>query len=88
MTLSRRNPRRDANEAEIVGALRAVGVEVWPLSGKGVGDLLTRFRGRELCIEIKTETGKLRTTQGDFPIVRSVEQALELVCGVKPRESR
>ena len=36
----RRAPKRDANEAEIISALRAVGCLVQPLSAPGVPDLL------------------------------------------------
>ncbi len=40
MSLHRRNPRRDANELEIVDALEKVGALVARLSVAGLGDLL------------------------------------------------
>lgn len=82
MSLSRRNPRRDANEAAIVDALRRVGAEVWRLSGKGLPDLLVRHRGRYEAAEIKTAKGKETAHQGSFPIWRTVADALGAI-GIK-----
>ncbi len=76
MSLSRRNPRRDGNEAALVAGLRAIGAQVWQVSGKGLPDVLVRFRGVLYAFEIKTATGKLRKTQGDFPVVRTMQDAL------------
>jgi len=80
MTLHRRNPRRDANEAEIVAALECAGVHVFRLSGRGVPDLLCAHRGRWVPLEVKTRTGRLTEAQRGcpvpIPVVRSVADAL------------
>jgi hypothetical protein len=77
--------RRDANEPAIVDALRAVGCEVWQVSGRGLPDLLIRVHGaaggRWQPLEVKTPKGTLTAAQGDlrWPVVRSVDEALALV---------
>lgn len=84
MTLKRWAARRDWNEAEIVAALRSIGVEVFHVSGDGVPDLLTFARGVWLPVEVKRPRGKLTTAQletrkrATFPVVESVAQALAL----------
>jgi Holliday junction resolvase len=83
MSLHRKNPRRDANEAELVSALREWGAEVWYLSGKGLPDLLVRYRGRYFVGEVKTKKGKETKHQGQFPIWRTYMDALETI-GVCP----
>ena len=47
--------RRDANQAEIVRALRSLGAVVWDLSDVGgqVLDLIVFWRGRTRVVEIK-----------------------------------
>ena len=86
MSLHRRNPRRDANEAEIMAALQAIGVKVWPISGEGIPDLLCLRGGRFYLLECKTRSGRVTDAQarffeavGDAPayIVKSAEEALE-----------
>ena len=52
----RRAARVDANQAEIVAALRQAGASVW-IIGIPV-DLLVGFRGMTIAVEIKTITGK------------------------------
>lgn len=51
----RRAAKTDANQAEIVADLRAVGATVQPLHavGKGCPDILVGWRGRNVLIEIK-----------------------------------
>lgn len=51
----RRAPKRDANEAEIVAALRLVGCRVVQIDGKGVPDLLvwSPFHLLLLLLEVK-----------------------------------
>lgn len=51
----RRAARVDANQPEIVAALKAMGAEVTDLSavGSGVCDLLVSYRGQWYAIEIK-----------------------------------
>jgi len=77
--------RRDQNEKAISQALRAVGAHVTPISGKGAPDLLVRPRGfrNGLCVglEVKSPSGT-RTqaqTESQWPIVTSVQQALEAI---------
>lgn len=48
--------RVDANQAEIVAALRAAGASVW-IIGLPL-DILCGYRGKTLLIEVKTLTGK------------------------------
>ena len=92
MSLSRRNPKRDTIEKDCIAALRAVGAEVWPLSGKGIGDLLIRYRGVLTCLELKSgKAGKLTPHQGAFPVARCAEEclieigALEMTDFLRPR---
>lgn len=68
-----------------MGALRAVGAECWQLNGLGVPDLLVRFRGRLYAAEVKTARGALTKYQGDFPIWRTVEDALRTIGAVHAR---
>lgn len=51
----RRAAKTDANQAEIVKALRAAGATVQSLAavGQGVPDLLVGIRGQTLLIEVK-----------------------------------
>lgn len=82
MTIHRHNPRRDANELEIVHALRQVGCRVLRLSGAGVPDLAVYWpaRGGWVLAEIKTQTGRLRPSQREWgpeiAIWRSLDEAL------------
>lgn len=92
----RRAARIDANQPEIVAALRAVGCSVQTLAavGAGVPDLLVGVSGVNLLMEVKTASGKLTKDQvpwheswrGQVAIVRSVDEALNLVEAVKMRE--
>lgn len=90
--------KRDGNEKAIVVALRKVGVLVWPISGEGVPDLLTWYRGVWLPLEVKRtrlrrsltdrKGRSLTPAQGaswrltQYPIIESVDEALQAV-GVK-----
>jgi len=49
---------RDANERDIVRALRAAGATVQQLDATGVPDLLVGWRGETLLLEVKPEHGK------------------------------
>lgn len=51
----RRQAKTDANQAEIVAALRRVGASVQPLHavGNGCPDLLVGFRGLNYLLEVK-----------------------------------
>lgn len=57
MSLIRFNPKRDANEAKIVDALRMAGCLVECISGNGVPDLLvwSPFLQRVVLMEVKQE---------------------------------
>lgn len=70
--------RRDASEKAICEALEALGAHVTKISGKGAPDILVRFRGQLWAFEVKSGRGKQTTAQveTDWPIIRTVEQAL------------
>lgn len=57
MSLHRQNAARDANEAEIVDALRTIGCSVVRLSEKGIPDLLVGFKGNTFLLEVKLPLG-------------------------------
>lgn len=84
----------DANQNEIVKALRQIGCSVQSLAsvGKGVPDLLVGFRGVNFLIEIKDgskpkSAQKLTPDQiewhdkwqGKVFVINSVEQAIDLI---------
>lgn len=73
--------RRDVNEKPIREALEAIGATVTPISGKGAPDLLVRLRGHLWAFEVKSAKGQQTDAQEltDWPIVRSVEDALRAV---------
>lgn len=91
----RQASRTDANQAEIVDALRRVGATVQLLHtvGHGCPDLLvghfdaTTGEARNYLLEVKTATGKLTPDEaewhngwnGHVAIVRSVEEALGVI---------
>lgn len=89
--------RTDANQPEIVSALRAVGAEVTDLSsvGQGVPDLLVSFRGGWHLIEVKDGRKRPsarmltldqqrwhRRQQGPVAVVCNVDQALAAIGAV------
>lgn len=84
----------DANQTEIVKALRQIGCSVQSLAsvGKGVPDLLAGFRGFNFLIEVKDgnkpkSAQKLTPDQvewhekwqGKVFVVNSVDQAIDLI---------
>lgn len=72
--------RRDSNERAICAGLKAVGAEVWYISGGfGLPDILVRFRGTLHAFEIKTATGTLKPLQGAFPIIRTMDEGLRAI---------
>lgn len=95
MSLSRRNPRRDANEGAVVAACRALGWKVKAISAKGFADLVVQdATGRTLLIEVKTADGKPTPAQlqargegWQIVTVRTVDQAVAMLrqCGAAPR---
>ena len=82
--------RTDANQAEIVEALRAAGavVEVTSRVGQGFADLVVGKHGRVWFMEVKTDKGKLTEAEREFMdrwhdnyvIVRTPEEAIEVIC--------
>jgi hypothetical protein len=85
MSIYRRAKKRDANEPEIVQALRKAGAVVWYQDRPF--DLLVGFRGRLVAMEVKTPFGKMKPSQIDalaesiahglpFYVVRSPQDAL------------
>ena len=83
----RRAARVDANQAEIVDALRSVGAAVQSLAavGRGVPDLLVGFRGKLYLLEVKMPGEKLTPREltwhtfwaGYASIVYSAEDAID-----------
>ena len=83
-----RAKRVDANQGEIVAALRAMGWAVADTSGVGRGfpDLCASKAGETVLIEVKARTGKLRQSQVDFMrdwkgrvvVARSVDDVKEM----------
>ena len=93
----RRAARRDANEGDIIKAMREAGAYVKVINDEGLFDLLVSYRGKTLLIEIKDGSrppSARRLTDAeqkfhdewpgsDLYIVNSVEEALALLrtCG-------
>lgn len=81
--------RVDANQAEIVDALRRTGatVQLLHMVGRGCPDVLVGYRGVNYLLEIKTETGTLTPDEvwffevwhGQACVVRSIEDALKII---------
>lgn len=92
----RRRGKVDANQAEIVAALRGVGASVQSLApvGNGCVDLLVGFRKANYLLEVKGDKGKLtdeqvewhRQWQGEAHIVRTVDDALIAIDAMPPDE--
>lgn len=80
----RRAGRKDTTQADIVKALRDIGVTVFVVNQEGLPDLLTHSRGVWLPVETKSPKGKLTPAQqatyakAQFPVVESVGEALSL----------
>ena len=83
MSLHRHNPRRDSNEREMIDRAEAVGAKCWQVSGKGLPDLIVKFRGGFHCGEVKTDKGKLTKNQGDFPVWRTSEDLLKAIGAIR-----
>lgn len=79
----------DANQAEIVEALRKAGASVQPIHvvGQGVPDLLVGWHGKTYLFEVKAKGGKLTKDEltwlanwrGQAVTVHSVDEALEVL---------
>ncbi len=74
--------KRDASEPAIVAALQAAGAQCWRIGGTGNPDLLVRFRGQLAAFEVKTGKAKETANQGEWPIIRTAQEALEAVGAV------
>lgn len=61
--------------------LRAMGCQVWFLSGTGNPDLLVKRAGRFYAFEVKSGKAKLTPNQNhaNWPILRCVEDALAVL---------
>lgn len=95
MGLSRHANQRDGNEKPIVKALQMLGASVYRLDKPC--DLLVGYRGRNYLIEVKLPLGPRggsahsqlndiqkdfeQTWRGQFDVVRSPEDAIELITG-------
>lgn len=85
----RRKARVDANQAEIVAALREIGASVLLLHtvGGGCPDLMVGYGGVNYLLEVKTPTGKPNATQVEFlsvwrgqvAVAHSVAEALVII---------
>ena len=81
----RRAARSDANQAEIIDGLRAIGASVYWI--KEPVDLLVGFRKRTIAMEVKTDKGRLTKLQEEFfqffegeaYIVHDLQSALKAV---------
>jgi hypothetical protein len=94
----RRANKIDANQNDIVAALRKAGASVRIVSqGEGIPDLLVGFRGETILMEVKDgdKPPSARTLTpaekkffdewegGLCVVVKSVEEALEMLEGIK-----
>ncbi len=94
----RRAARVDANQSEVVDALRKIGASVTPTHqiGNGFVDLVCGFRGKNYLFELKDGTKppsarKLTddeaiwfgTWKGEAHVVESAEQAIAILMGEK-----
>lgn len=70
--------RRDTAEGPIIDALRKVGAFVIQINGNGCPDLLVYWRNRWLPMEVKSRAGIVSDKQQWYPIVRSIDDALDL----------
>lgn len=92
----RRAAKVDANQSEIVDALRKIGASVTPIHtvGKGCPDLIAGFRGKNFLLEVKDgskppSARKLTDDEaiwfgnwkGEAHIVETAEQAIAILMG-------
>ena len=90
----RRDARTDANQAEVVKALRGIGASVVSLAsvGAGVPDLMCGFRGVNWLLEVKDgskspsrrvltadEKAFMAEWRGQYAVVESASQAVEIL---------
>ncbi len=88
----RRAAKRDANEGEIITALREAGVRVFQVSDGGFPDLACLWRGVWHLLEVKGRSGSLTPAQkamvadveaggGKVHVVRTPAEALAIFEG-------
>lgn len=92
--------RIDANQADIVKALRGVGATVWSAAalGNDFPDLIVGFNGENVLMEVKNpERGKRAAEQHDdwharwsgrVVVVWTVDEALEAIGFREPSDER
>jgi Holliday junction resolvase len=68
MMAGHRHNNRDANESDLISELQQVGLDVYRVKSDtaGVPDLLIGYGEDWWLVEIKTDGGKLSTTQEQF----------------------
>jgi len=66
LSLRRFNPRRDANEGEIIDTLEKLGFNVSTVSSTGIPDLLVSRRELFHLAEVKMPGGRTQKAQDDF----------------------
>jgi hypothetical protein len=85
---NRYNAARDANEPEIIQALKAKGAIVWKINGKGLPDLLVGYKSITILAEVKTAKGKFKPAQevffdtwsgGKACVIKTIEEAIALL---------
>ena len=87
VSLKRHNAKRDANEPEIVSALRSIGCDVFLIDLPV--DLIVGYRGRTVLLEVKVPGARGRLTKGqkeffetyrgEAYVVRTPERAIEVM---------
>jgi hypothetical protein len=89
----------DGNHAQLTRVLEQLGASVQSLArvGEGCPDALVGYRGRNVLVEFKTATGKLRAGQEAFAItwrgepvhvLRTTEDAVAFIRGLgAPKKS-
>lgn len=91
MALAKYGNKRDANEKDIMGALRAHGFSV--VSMDTPADLLCGYGGTDYLVEVKTLSGTLTGPQeifreswrGSYTILRSVDDAIAWAVNIRSR---
>jgi hypothetical protein len=84
VSLHRRNPKRDASEAEVIDALRACGWTVQQISARDWFDLVAVKGTRAVFVEVKSGKKRLRPGQqrnfdhwpGEKQVFRSADEVL------------
>lgn len=87
--------RTDANQQQIIDAVRAVGAAVYSLHkiGSGSPDLAIGYRGRNYLVEVKVPGGKLNKMQvgfkamwaGQYDVVSTVDEALRVIGAIRSK---